>query len=325
MKAIVCNDFAPLNELQYADVDAPEAKGNMVVIRPDAIGVNYPDGLLVQGLYQMKPPTPFTPGMEVAGTVEAVGPGVETFKPSDRVAGMGLLGAYADLVAVPSNAVFPLPPGMDGADACALMCAYGTAHHALKQRADLQAGETVCILGAAGSTGIAAIQTAKAMGARVTAVASSEEKRDIARSAGADEITGYDNLKDELKGLTGGKGIDVLFDPVGGDAFDAACRAMARGGRLLVIGFASGRIPELPVNLTLVKEFSVVGVFWGSFSRHEPEVYAQNMEELIGWYMAGKVKPHIEGRYPLSNAAGVLERVLGRRATGKIILVPEGV
>ncbi len=324
MKAIVCNDFAPLSELQYAEVDAPEAKGDTVVIRADAIGVNYPDGLLVQGLYQMKPPTPFTPGMEVAGIVEAVGPNVEGLKPGDRVAGMGLLGGYAELVPVPANAVFPLPPGMDGGDACALMCAYGTAHHALKQRAELRAGETVCILGAAGSTGIAAIQIAKAMGARVIAVASSAEKQAVARTAGADDVIGYDNLKDELKSLTDRKGVDVLFDPVGGDAFDAACRAMARGGRLLVIGFASGRIPELPVNLTLVKEFSVVGVFWGSFTRHEPEVYGQNMEELIGWYMQGKVKPHIEGRYPLAAAASALERVLGRGATGKIILVPEG-
>ncbi len=325
MKAIVCNDFAPLSELQYAEVDAPKAEGKTVIVRSEAIGVNYPDGLLVQGLYQMKPPTPFTPGMEVAGIVEAVGPDVQGVKPGDRVAGMGLLGGYAELVALPAKAVFPLPPGMDGGDACALMCAYGTSHHALKQRANLQAGETVGVLGAAGSTGIAAIQIAKAMGARVIAVASSNKKQDLAREAGADEVIGYEDLKDNLKRLTDGKGVDVLFDPVGGDAFDAACRAMARGGRLLVIGFASGRIPELPVNLTLVKEFSLVGVFWGSFTKHEPAVHAQNMEELIGWYMQGKVKPHIEGRYPLSDAANVLERVLGRGATGKIILVPEDV
>ena len=325
MKAIVCNDFAPLSELQYTDVDAPKAEGKTVVVRSEAIGVNYPDGLLVQGLYQMKPPTPFTPGMEVAGIVEAVGPDVEGVKPGDRVAGMGLLGGYAELVALPAKAVFPLPPGMDGGDACALMCAYGTSHHALKQRANLQPGETVGVLGAAGSTGIAAIQIAKAMGARVIAVASSDKKQALAMEAGADEVIGYEDLKDNLKRLTDGKGVDVLFDPVGGDAFDAACRAMARGGRLLVIGFASGRIPELPVNLTLVKEFSLVGVFWGSFTNHEPAVHAQNMEELISWYMQGKVKPHIEGRYPLSDAANVLERVLGRGATGKIILVPEDV
>jgi len=164
MKAILCTDFAPLSQLQYTDVDEPEAVGRMVIIKPEAIGVNYPDGLLVQGLYQMKPPTPFVPGMEVAGTVEAVGPDVDRFKPGDRVAGMGLLGAYAEKVAIPAEAVFPLPDPMDGADACALMCAYGTAHHALKQRAALQPGETVAVLGAAGSTGIAAIQIAKAHG-----------------------------------------------------------------------------------------------------------------------------------------------------------------
>ena len=162
------------------------------------------------------------------------------------------------------------------------------------------------------------------MGAKVIAVASSPEKQAIARENGADDVTGYDNLKDDLKKLSGGKGVDVLFDPVGGDAFDAACRAMARKGRLLVIGFASGRIPELPANLTLVKEFSLVGVFWGSFTQHEPAVYADNMKELIGWYLEGKVKPFIEGRYPLADAPSVLERVIGRGATGKLVLVPEG-
>lgn len=323
MKAVVCNAFGPLDELQYKDVDPPEAKGDLVVIKPDSIGVNYPDGLLVQGLYQAKPPTPFVPGMEVAGTVLAVGPKVETFKAGDRVAGMGMLGAYAEQVAIPAASVFPLPERMDGADACALMCAYGTSHHALKQRAQLKPGETIAVLGAAGATGIAAVQIAKVMDARVIAVASSEEKRTIALEAGADEAIGYDNLKDELKRLTEGKGVDVAFDPVGGDAFDAVSRAMARNGRLLVIGFASGRIPQLPVNLTLVKEFLLVGVFWGSFTRHEPAAYAGNMEELIGWYLQGKVKPHIEGRYPLADAAQILERVLGRGATGKIILVPE--
>lgn len=324
MKAVVCEAFGPLENLEYKETGDPRVKDHTVVVRPEAIGVNYPDGLLVRGLYQMKPPTPFVPGMEVAGVVEAVGSAVEKFKPGDRVAALGQLGGYAELVGVPQAAVFPLPPGMDAADACALMCAYGTAHHALKQRAELKPGETVAILGAAGSTGIAAIQIAKAMGARVIAVASTEEKQAVATGAGADEVIGYENLKDSLKDLTGGKGVDVLFDPVGGDAFDAACRAMARKGRLLVIGFASGRIPELPVNLTLVKEFSLVGVFWGSFTQNEPRTYADNMKELIGWYLEGKVKPHIEGRYPLEQAADVLSRVLDRGAVGKLVLVPEG-
>lgn len=324
MKAVVCEAFGPLENLEYRETGDPHVKDHTVVVRPEAIGVNYPDGLLVQGLYQMKPPTPFVPGMEVAGVVDSVGPAVDKFKPGDRVAALGQLGGYAELVGVPQAAVFPLPPGMDAADACALMCAYGTAHHALKQRAELKPGETVAILGAAGSTGIAAIQIAKAMGARVIAVASTEEKQAVATGAGADEVIGYENLKDSLKDLTGGKGVDVLFDPVGGDAFDAACRAMARKGRLLVIGFASGRIPELPVNLTLVKEFSLVGVFWGSFTQNEPQTYADNMKELIGWYLEGEVKPHIEGRYPLEQAADVLSRVLDRDAVGKLVLVPEG-
>lgn len=323
MKAVICRDFGPIANLDYAEVDEPEAADGMVVIRAEAIGVNFPDGLLVQGLYQMKPSTPFVPGMEVAGTIVEIGQDVTDFKVGDRVAGMGTLGAYAEKTALPERSVFALPRDMDGGDACALMCAYGTSHHALRQRAALKPEETICVLGAAGSTGIAAVQIAKAIGARVIAVASSTEKQEVARIAGADDVIGYEDLKAELKRLTDGRGVDVLFDPVGGDAFDSGCRAMARGGRLLVIGFASGRIPEFPVNLALVKEFSVVGVFWGSFTRHDPEQYASNMRELIGWHANGKIKPHIEGRYPLSQAADVLERIMARGAIGKIILIPE--
>lgn len=324
MKAIVCEAFGPVETLAYKEIDNPPVTDHTVLIRPGAIGVNYPDGLLVQGLYQVKPPTPFVPGMEVAGVVEEVGSKVTGLKAGDLVAALCQNGGYSELVGVAQNAVFPLPAGTDAADACALMCAYGTSHHALKQRALLKPGETIAVLGAAGATGIAAIQIGRLMGARVIAVASSEEKQRIAKEAGADEVIGYDDLKDNLKKLTDGKGVDVLFDPVGGDAFDAACRAMGRGGRLLIIGFASGRIPQLPVNLTLVKEYSVVGVFWGAFTRHEPDVYADNMKELFGWYQEGKVKPHIEGRYPLADAPEILKRVLGRGATGKLVLVPEG-
>lgn len=325
MKAVICREYGPLGGLDYAEMDEPQATGGTVVVRAEAIGVNYPDGLLVQGLYQMKPPTPFVPGMEVAGIVEAVGPDVTAFKVGDRVAGLGLLGGYAEKIALPERSVFALPEDIDGADACALMCAYGTSHHALRQRARLQPNETICVLGAAGSTGLAAVQIAKAIGARVIAVASSAEKRSVAQIAGADDVIGYDDLRNDIKRLTDNRGVDVLFDPVGGDAFDSACRAMARGGRLLVIGFASGRIPEFPVNLALVKEFSVVGVFWGSFTQNEPGQYAENMNELIQWYANGRIKPHIEGRYPLSQAADVLERIMARGAIGKIVLVPEEV
>ena len=322
MKAIVAKDFASLDQLEYADWPEPEATGSDVVIEAETIGVNYPDGLLVQGLYQMKPPLPFVPGMEVAGTVIAVGEKVKKFAVGDRVAAMLMTGTYAEKVAAPETAAMKLPDGMDGADACALMCAYGTSHHALKQRARLQPGETLCVLGAAGATGIAAIQIGKAMGANVIAVASSSEKLEIARDAGAGAAIGYENLKETLKEATNGRGVDVAFDPVGGDAFDALSRAMAWNGRLLVIGFASGTIPKFPVNLALVKGFGVVGVFWGSFTQREPETCAENMKELIDWYMRGRIRPVIEGRYPLADAANVLERILGRGATGKLVLEP---
>lgn len=322
MKAIVARDFAPIDQLEYGDWPEPEASGSTVVIQAEAIGVNYPDGLLVQGLYQMKPPVPFVPGMEVGGTVVAVGPGVTAVKPGDRVAALSSLGAYAERVGAPEASVMKLPPRISFEDACALMCGYGTSHHALKQRAQLKPGETLCVLGASGATGIAAIQIGKIMGANVIAVASSDRKQAVARQAGADTVIGYDDLKDRLKELTGGKGVDVAFDPVGGEAFDALSRSMAWNGRLLVIGFASGTIPKFPINLALVKGYSVVGVFWGAFTRTEPKAYAANMEELIGWRIAGKVMPVIEGVYPLADAANVLKRVLGRGSSGKLILKP---
>lgn len=322
MKAIIARDFAPIDKLEYADWPEPEATGANVVIEAEAIGVNYPDGLLVQGLYQMKPPTPFVPGMEVVGRIAAAGPKVKTLKVGDRVAAMPSIGTYAEKVSAHESVVMPLPPGMDAGDACALLCGYGTSHYALKQRGELKPGQTLCVLGAAGATGLAAVQIGKAMGARVIGVASSEAKQKIASDAGADHVIGYDNLKDKLKELTAGQGVDVAFDPVGGDAFDALSRSMGWGGRLLVIGFASGKIPQFPVNLSLVKGYSVVGVFWGAFVAREPGLYADNMRELIGWYMAGKVKPVIEGTYPLAQAPAVLARLLGREAAGKIILKP---
>jgi NADPH2:quinone reductase len=322
MKAIIARDFAPLDDLEYGEWPEPEASGRTVVIDVDTVGVNYPDGLLVQGLYQMKPPVPFVPGMEVAGRVSAVGEGVTSVKAGDRVAALLQLGGYAQKVGVDERAVMKLPDGISGEDACALLVAYGTSHYALKQRGRLKPGETLCVLGAAGATGVAAVQIGKAMGAKVIAVASSADKRKIAEQAGADVVLGYDNLKDTLKEATGGKGVDVAFDPVGGEAFDVLSRSMAWDGRLLVIGFASGTIPKLPVNLTLVKSYSVVGVFWGAFTQKEPLVYAENMKELIGWRLTGKVRPVIEGVYPLKEAGSVLKRVLDRGATGKIVLKP---
>jgi NADPH2:quinone reductase len=322
MKAIVARAFAPLDALEYADWPEPVAGPRHIVIEAEAIGVNYPDGLLVQGQYQLRPPLPFVPGMEIAGRVVAVGADVRSFRPGDRAAAVSSTGAYAERAAVPEAAAMKLPAGMPAAEATALMCGYGTSHHALKQRAALKAGETLVVLGASGLTGLAAVQIGKLMGATVIAVASTDAKRAIARDAGADHVAGYEGLKDTLKALTRGKGVDVAFDPVGGDVFDALARSMARGGRLLVVGFASGRIPSFPVNLALVKEFSVVGVFWGNFTQAEPGVYADNMRELVGWYQSGKVKPMIEGSYRLAEAPAVLKRIMGRGSSGKLVLVP---
>ncbi len=323
MKAILCKEFGPLANLEYLDRPVPAVTGDTVLVEAEAIGVNFADGLLVQGLYQVKPQTPFVPGMEAAGRVAAVGPDVTSVAVGDRVACLTGQGAYAEMVAAPEKSVFSIPDDMDVAHACALLCGYGTAHHALRQRGRLQPEETLAVFGAAGGTGLAAVQIGKAMGARVLAVASTEEKRELARKAGADEAFGYEDLKDNLKSATGGRGVDVVFDPVGGEAFDAASRSMARNGRLLVVGFASGTIPKLPVNLALVKEYSAVGVFWGNFTRHEPDVFAENMRELLAWYGSGAVRPVIEGRYPLADAASVLERMQRRGVAGKIVLVPE--
>lgn len=321
MKAIICDEFGPLDDLRYGDVADPTPGPGQVLIRTEAAGVNYPDGLTVQGLYQAKPDRPFTPGSEVAGEVVSIGEGVTRFQPGDRVVTY-CSGGYAELAVGSEQTCFALPDGMDAADACAMIIAWGTSHHALKQRANLQPGETLVIFGAAGATGTAAIQIGKVMGARVIAVCSSDEKQKIALEQGADHAIGYDNLKDEVKALTEGRGADVVYDSVGGDAFKAASRFMAPDGRLLIIGFASGEIPQLPVNLTLVKEYAVVGVFWGNWTRRDPKAYLANMDELFGWYAEGKIKPLIEGRYPLADAAEVLKRVLGRGAVGKIALVP---
>ena len=322
MKAIVCNNFGPIKNIEYKDVNEPKIEENGVIIEVQSVGVNFPDGLLVQGKYQLKPETPFIPGMEVAGEIIEIGSKTSKFKIGDRVAALTQLNGYAEKVVVKESSVFNIPVKMSFDHSCALLCAYGTSHYALKQRGKLQKDELLVVLGASGSTGIAAIQIGKIMGAKVIAVSSSSEKQRIAKENGADISIGYDNLKEELKTISNGKGVDVIFDPVGGDIFDTVARTMARNGRLLVIGFASGTIPKLAVNLALVKEFSVVGVFWGAFTRGDTEEYKKNMIELFEWYQNDLLKPLTEESYPLSDAAMVLEKVLSRGAKGKIILKP---
>ena len=322
MKAIVCNDFGPIKNIEYKEVDEPSLNEDSILIKVNSVGVNFPDGLLVQGKYQLKPETPFIPGMEVAGEVIALGSMKSDFTVGDRIAALSQLNGYAEKAVVKTSSTFKIPENMSYDDACALLCAYGTSHYALKQRGQLKKGETLVVLGASGSTGIAAIQIGKIMGAKVIAVASNSEKQKIAIDNGADLSIGYDNLKEKLKEISAGNGVDVIFDPVGGDAFDTIARTMARKGRLLVIGFASGSIPKLAVNLALVKEFSVVGVFWGAFTRTEPDEYKINMIELFDWYQKCLLKPLIEESHALSEAANVLEKILARGAKGKIILKP---
>jgi len=322
MKAIVCNNFGPIQDIEYKEVDQPKLDDDSVIIDVKSVGVNFPDGLLVQGKYQLKPETPFIPGMEVAGEIMKTGQHVSNFKIGDRVAALSQLNGYAEQTLVKEASVFKIPENMSFDDSCALLCAYGTSHYALKQRGKLQKGELLVVLGASGSTGLAAIQIGKIIGAKVIAVASNYEKQKIAKDNGADISIGYDNLKEELKTISDGKGVDVIFDPVGGDVFETVARTMARNGRLLVIGFASGTIPKLAVNLALVKEFSVVGVFWGAFTRGEPEEYKENMIELFHWYENKLIKPLVDEKFPLSEASMVLEKILSRGAKGKIILNP---
>lgn len=324
MKAIVCEQFAAIEELKYKEVDTPSATAGQVVIDVSAIGVNYPDGLLVQGLYQMKPPVPFIPGTEVAGVISEIGDGVKHLKIGQRVIGLALLNGYAEKIALDAMMVMPIPDSIPLNEAAGLVTAHATAHHALKQRAQLQPGETLVVTGAAGGTGLAAVQIGKAMGANVVALCSTQEKLDIAKENGADILINYSDcdLKSELKKLNDGKGADVVYDVVGGDTFDACSRAMAWNGRLLIIGFASGTIPKFPVNLSLVKGYSVVGVFWGSFTMHEPQNFMANMQELLAWYGEGKVKVVVDKVFPLSETPSALNRVMSRNAKGKVIITP---
>ncbi|WP_193164774.1 NADPH:quinone oxidoreductase family protein [Microbulbifer hainanensis] len=323
MKAILCEEYGPIENLRYTDLADPEAGRGEVRVAVKAVGVNYPDALLVQGLYQVKPQLPFVPGPEFSGVVDQVGEGGSWFNVGDRVLAFSPeLGGCAEKVIVKQNMLVPIPSQMPYIDAANLLCAHGTAHHALKQRAQLQAGETLVVLGAAGGTGLAAVQIGKAMGARVIAVCSSASKLAVARENGADELINYSeqDLKQTIHDFTSGRGADVVFDPVGGDAFDSCTRVMARNGRLLVVGFASGRIPKLPVNLALVKEYSVMGVFWGSFATHEPETFAENMREMMGWYSAGKIRVVTEEVLPLKDTAVALQRLMDRKVTGKLAL-----
>ncbi|OUM24687.1 NADPH:quinone oxidoreductase family protein [Pseudomonas putida] len=323
MKAVLCKTLGPARDLVLEDVASPQPKKNEILLDVQAAGVNFPDTLIIEGKYQFQPPLPFSPGGEAAGVVAAVGENAGAFKVGDRVMALTGWGAFAEQVAVPFHNVLPIPAGMDFTTAAAFGMTYGTSMHALRQRGQLQAGETLLVLGASGGVGLAAVEIGKAMGARVIAAASSAEKLAVAKAAGADELIDYSqaSLREEIKRLTGGQGVDVIYDPVGGELFEQAVRGLAWNGRLLVVGFASGSIPQLAANLVLLKGAALLGVFWGAFAQRQPEDNAANFKQLFAWHAEGKVKPLVSQTYPLAEAGAAIEKLGQRQAVGKLVVL----
>jgi NADPH2:quinone reductase len=324
MKALVCRTWGLPETLVLEDRADPVAGPGQAVVRVHAAGVNFPDALIIQNKYQFTPQLPFVPGSECAGVVESVGEGVQRVEPGDRVIALTGSGAFAEKVMAPADALTALPEDVDFVTASAFLLAYGTAYHALADRAALGQGETLLVLGAAGGVGIAAVEIGKALGARVIAGASSPEKRNLCREHGADEVIDYADaeLKSALAALTAGKGVDVVFDPVGGAFTEAALRNCAWRGRHLVVGFANGEIPRLPANLTLLKGCSLIGVFWGRYVKSEPAAWASDLQTLFRWLREGHLRPHVAGRYPLERGAEALAALLARRALGKLVITP---
>lgn len=322
MRAVLCKELGPPESLVVEEVPTPEVKPGQVLVQVGACGVNFPDTLIIQGKYQHKPDLPFSPGGEIAGEVIDLADDVTSVKKGDRVIALCGHGGFAEQIAIDASRLVPIPAEMDYVTASAFLLTYGTSYHALKQRANIQPGETLLVLGAAGGVGLAAVQLGKAMGAKVIAAASTSEKLELARSNGADELVNYaeEDFRERLKEITGGKGVDVVYDPVGGDLFEPAVRSTGWNGRILVVGFAGGYIPKLPVNLTLLKGSSVVGVFWGEFTRRQPADSAQNNKELMEMFLQGKVKPHVSQTFPLERAAEALNVLQNRQAKGKLVI-----
>ena len=324
MKAVLCKAHGSPESLVVEEVESPAPGPGQVVISVKAAGVNFPDSLIIQGKYQFQPPLPFSPGGEVAGIVKDVGAGVESVQIGDRVTAWSAFGGFAEEFVANADALIPLPAGIDFDVASAFAMTYGTGLHALRDRANLLPGERLLVLGAAGGIGLAAIEIGALMGARVIAAASTEEKLAVCRQYGASEVINYgeQDLKERIKELTRGQGVDVVVDPVGGDYSEAALRGMAWNGRFLVIGFTAGSIPRIPLNLPLLKGCSIVGVFWGSFVAREPQRSQANFQQLLEWVQEGKLKPYISARYPLEQAADALYDIINRKVTGKIVLLP---
>ena len=323
MKALVCKELGLADKLELLeDWPEPELGEHEVLINVQAAVLNFPDVLIIQGKYQIQPDLPFIPGGECSGVVAAVGAKVTRFKAGDKVLSMGASGAFCEKIAANEYAVFPMPEGLSFEQAAGISITYFTSYYALKQRADIQPGETLLVLGAAGGVGTTAIELGKLMGARVIAAASSDEKLELCKQLGADEVINYSDtsLKDAVKELTGGKGVDVVYDPVGGDYAEPAIRSMAWKGRYLVIGFASGPIPKIPLNLTLLKGCSLVGVFWGRFSGEEPEQNIKNIGELWELFSSGKISPVVTDSFPFEQYEEAFNCLTERRARGKVIM-----
>ncbi|HEX6556254.1 MAG TPA: NADPH:quinone oxidoreductase family protein [Ktedonobacteraceae bacterium] len=325
MKAVLSKEYGPPESLVIEDIPSPRPGKGQVVITVKACGVNFPDTLIIEGKYQFKPALPFSPGGEVSGIVKELGEGVNTVKVGDRVIAFTGWGGFAEEVVTEAAKLIPIPGNIDFVTAAAFTLVFGTAHYALKDRAHIKPGETLLVLGAAGGVGLASVELGKLMGARVIAAASSDEKLEVSKQHGADDVINYTNedLRERVKTLTGGNGVDVIVDPLGGNYSEPALRSIAWNGRFLVIGFAAGDIPRIPLNLTLLKGCSIVGVFWGSFTEREPRHNQENLQELLTWLVQGKLKPHISATYPLERAADALNDVLNRKVKGKVVLLTE--
>ena len=324
MRAVLCKEWGPSDRLVVEDVPARDPGPGEVRVRVRAAGVNFPDVLIIQKKYQVQPPLPFTPGSEAAGDVVAVGEGVTHVKPGDPVIAFAGLGCFAEEVVSAAEKVVPMPPGMSYDVAAAFTLTYGTSWHAVRDRAALKPGETMLVLGAAGGVGLSAVEIGKAIGARVIAAASSEAKLAVCREHGADATINYEteDLREAIRRETGGKGPDVIYDPVGGKFAEPAFRSIAWRGRYLVIGFANGQIPSLPLNLALLKGASIVGVFWGQFTQKEPQANLAGMREMLGWLKEGKLRPHISATYRLDEVARALDDMSARKVTGKVLIKP---
>ena len=322
MRAVLCKEFGGPDKLVVEDVPAPALREGAVRLQIHAAGINFADLLLVSGQYQEKPPLPFIPGAEAGGVITEVGAGVSNVKAGDRVMALTGTGAFAEEAVVDAGRIFPIPARMDFASAAGFPVTYGTSHGAFDWRARLKPGEWLLVLGAAGGVGLTAVEIGKAMGAQVIACAGGEEKLAVAKSHGADHLIDYsrEDIRARVKEITGGHGADVIYDPVGGDAFDASLRSIAWGGRIIVIGFASGRIPQIPANIVLVKNIDIIGFYWGSHQTRKPELLRQSFAQLFRWFEEGKLKPHVSEKVDLKDAARALDLLRQRKSTGKVVL-----